>query len=130
LIHGIGVDLVCIDRIRRAMDRFGERFSGRILSHQELDEFSHSSMPARFLASRFAAKEACAKALGTGFRGGLSLRHIGVAHDAYGKPILVCGGKAEDLFQDLGITISHISLSDEQGHAIAFVVLEKQQAGN
>jgi len=124
LIRGIGVDLVRIERMRQALDRFGERFSRRILTIGELQEFRRSQQPARFLASRFAAKEACAKALGTGFRAGLSLRHIGVGHDESGKPLLTSTDKATALLRERGISASHISLSDEQEHAIAFVVLE------
>jgi len=124
LIRGIGVDLVRIERMRKALDRFGERFSRRILTNDELADFRHSPQPARFLASRFAAKEACAKALGTGFRAGLSLRHIGVGHDESGKPLLTSTDKATALLREQGVSASHLSLSDEQEHAIAFVVLE------
>ena len=124
MIRGIGVDLVRIERMHAALERFGERFSRRILTHGEIEEFRRSQQPARFLASRFAAKEACAKAMGTGFRAGLSLRHIGVSHDEQGKPVLTSSDKASALLQERGITASHISLSDEQDHAIAFVVLE------
>ncbi len=124
MIRGIGVDLVRIERMRMALDRFGDRFSTRILTTEEMREYRRSLQPARFLASRFAAKEACAKALGTGFRAGLSLRHIGVSHDEFGKPVLTSTDKAATLLQDRGITTCHLSLSDEQAHAIAFVVLE------
>ncbi len=124
MIRGIGVDLVRIERMREALQRFGERFSRRILTHDELEDFRRCPQPARFLASRFAAKEACAKALGTGFRAGLSLRHIGVTHDPSGKPLLTSSDKASLLLRERGITATHVSLSDEQAHAIAFVILE------
>ena len=123
MIFGIGTDIVRIDRMHASIERYGDKFARRILTAAEFEEFRISPRPAHFLAKRFAAKEAAAKALGTGFRNGLSLRDIGVAHDAYGKPQLVCHGKAEDLRRALGIGEGHLSIADERDYAVAFVAL-------
>jgi len=124
LIAGIGVDIVNIDRIEAALLRFGDRFSQRILGTMELVEFSQHAQPARFLAKRFAAKEATAKALGSGFRAGLKLSDIQVTHDALGKPLLHLSGQAAVLADAHALCASHLSLSDETNQVVAFVVLE------
>ena len=90
MIYGIGTDIVQVVRIRESLDRHGERFAERILSDAELAEFRASAHPARFLARRFAAKEAVAKAFGTGFSGGLTFRDITIGHDDAGN---ACRGK-------------------------------------
>ena len=123
MIFGIGADIVRVDRMRVNIERYGDKFARRILSATEFREFSVSRHPAHFLAKRFAAKEAVAKALGTGFRDGLSLRDISVTHDAYGKPQLAYHGKAEDLRRALNIGEGHLSIADERDYAVACVTL-------
>ena len=125
MIFGIGTDIVRVARMQKDLERFGNRFAERILTDNELREFSTSARPAHFLARRFAAKEAAAKAMGTGFSHGLALRHIGVIHDEAGKPLLEFTDAALELMRQRGITTAHISLSDEEDHAVAFVTLEK-----
>lgn len=124
MIFGIGTDIVNIERIQQGLSRYGERFARRILADAEMREFAVSGRQANFLAKRFAAKEAVSKALGTGFRDGLALRHISVGHDDKGRPEIVCEGRALELMSELGITQCHVSLSDEIKYAIAFVTLE------
>lgn len=126
MIHGIGTDIVRIARMQKDLERYGARFAERILNEAELKEFAASSTPARLLAKRFAAKEAAAKALGTGFRDGLALRDIGVDHDALGKPLLTWRGYAVELRERLGLGESFLSLADEEEYAVAYVVLVKQ----
>jgi holo-[acyl-carrier protein] synthase len=123
VIHGIGTDIVRVARMQKNLDRYGARFAQRVLSDDELSEFAAAALPSRFLAKRFAAKEAAAKALGSGFRDGLSLKHIGVTHDALGKPMLSWNGKALDLLARLGIGEGFLSIADEDEYAIAYVVL-------
>jgi holo-[acyl-carrier protein] synthase len=125
MIFGIGADLVSIERIARALERHGERLARRILTASEHAELQTAADPAAFLAKRFAAKEAVAKALGTGLAQGLVLREIGVAHDARGKPIIVLGDTAKAVWQREGAGAGHLSLSDDQGYALAFVVIER-----
>lgn len=122
-IYGVGTDIVRIERIEASLARHGERFARRILAPSEVAAYHAARHPARLLAKRFAAKEAAAKALGTGFRGGVGLRDIAVDHEPGGRPFLRFSGGADALCHTLGIAESHLSLSDEQEYAIAFVTL-------
>lgn len=126
MIHGIGTDIVRVARMQKDLERYGARFAERILSESEMKEFAASAIPARLLAKRFAAKEAAAKALGTGFRDGLALKHIAVDHDALGKPILTWNGYAIELRERLGLGESFLSIADEEEYAVAYVVLVKR----
>lgn len=128
MIFGIGTDIVRIARMAKALERFGERFAQRILTADELVEYRASAKPAYFLAKRFAAKEAAAKAMGLGFQKGLSLRHIAVMHDELGKPLLRFEGFAADFIAAHGIDEIHLSLADEEDHAVAFVTLGCRRA--
>ena len=123
MIFGIGTDIVRVGRIQDNLDRHGERFSQRILTEAELVDYAKSVKPAHFLAKRFAAKEAVVKAMGTGFTDGISLHDIGVGHDAKGKPLLEFSGHAAQFLLQHQIRESHISLADEEDHAVAFVTL-------
>ncbi len=124
MIRGIGIDMAEIKRFGESYKRFGMRFPERILAASELRDFTRARDPARFLAMRFAAKEATSKALGTGFRQGVAPRQMYVVHSPSGKPNLAVCGRAAQLFEAMGINASHISLTDEGGFAVAFVVLE------
>lgn len=124
MIYGVGTDIVRVSRMARNLERYGERFAARILTPSELRDFSCSGRPAHFLARRFAAKEAAAKAFGTGFAGGIGWRHIGVSHDPRGRPQLVFDGAAAAFMQANRIHTAHLSLADEDEHALAFVALE------
>ena len=88
MIYGIGTDIVSLKRIIRLNKKFGLAFAQRILSPEELLEFPQAGKPVNYLAKRFAAKEAFAKAVGTGIRGVVAFRNIGVGHDALVKPEL------------------------------------------
>jgi holo-[acyl-carrier protein] synthase len=125
MIYGIGTDIVATRRVTAAWEKFGERFVARILAPEERAEFAGHAAPGRFLAKRFAAKEAFAKALGTGVRHPATLHNIRVGHDSLGKPELAF---APDLAGELarrGINSHHLSLSDEDDMAVAFVILER-----
>lgn len=124
MIFGIGTDIVYVRRIQQDLERFGERFAERILTASEMQEFRRSNGKANFLARRFAAKEAAVKAMGTGFSQGVQLHDIEVSHDPQGKPLLEFRGRAREFLRERSVTVSHISLADEQDHAVAFVTLE------
>ncbi len=126
MIFGVGTDIVRVDRIAVALDRFGEKFARRVLTPREIDEFVVTKRPAAFLAKRFAAKEATAKAMGRGFRDGMALRQIGISHDRYGKPGLEYFGVARGLKDTLGIGESFVSVADEEQYAVAYVTLLKK----
>lgn len=124
MIIGIGTDVARVVRFERAMVRHGERFARRLLGEQEHERFRGHALPAAFLAKRFAAKEAFVKALGTGLRRGMRWTEIQVVNDALGRPSLVLSGKAHELADAAGVRSVHLSLSDEEALAVAFVVLE------
>ncbi len=123
MIYGIGTDIVRVARMQKNIDNHGDAFVERILTDAEKRDYATDARKAHFLAKRFAAKEATAKAMGTGFSNGLSLQHIGVSHDAAGKPQLEFSGYAAEFVRAKGITQAHISLADEEDHAVAFVTL-------
>jgi holo-[acyl-carrier protein] synthase len=124
MIFGIGTDIVEVSRIEQALERHGDAFARRILTDEEYSEFLQSHTQARFLAKRFAAKEAFAKALGTGLRAPASMQNIGVSHDALGKPVFVLAPVLQALAEERHILRQHVSISDEKALAVAFVVLE------
>ena len=125
MIFGIGTDIVEVARIEEALNRFGDAFAQRILDAREFEDYCLSGTRARFLAKRFAAKEAFAKALGTGIRGVTSFVNIGIAHDALGKPVFALAPALRAELAKHGITGQHLSISDEKNLATAFVVLER-----
>jgi holo-[acyl-carrier protein] synthase len=124
MIFGIGTDLVEYARIERLLARYGTRLAERLLSAEELLEFATTKSPARLLAKRFAAKEALAKALGTGLRHPVSLSRISVSHDELGKPNFKFDAILSAYLAEKNIGKCHLSLSDEREMIIAFVVLE------
>jgi holo-[acyl-carrier protein] synthase len=89
VIFGIGTDLIRIERFEHALDNHGDRFAERILMPEELEGYWDRKFKARYLAMRFAGKEAVAKSLGTGFANGIWVRDIGIVHNARGKPDVV-----------------------------------------
>jgi len=125
MIFGIGTDIVRIARMKENIDKFGDKFAERILSEEELKEYHDYSEPSRLLAKRFAAKEAASKALGTGFRKGITLKQIFITHDDLGKPLLNFSGAAKEFLNSNGVIESHVSISDEQEYAVAYVTLVK-----
>ena len=125
MIYGIGTDLVNIKRIEEALFRFGDRFLHRILSEEEVAEYARSSQPARFVAKRFAAKEAFSKAYGTGIGEDVGWHDVRVTHDASGKPLIQTSEALGEKLLALQITHTHISITDETGQALAFVIIEK-----
>ena len=125
MIHGIGIDLVHVARMQANIERFGNRFARRILSHAELNEYDRTNEPACFLAKHFAAKEAMVKALGTGFGDGLSLKSISINHNQFGQPKMKCDGKASEIMHEYGIQSSHLTITDEKDYACACIILEK-----
>ena len=124
MIFGIGTDIVRVERMVENLTKHGDKFAQRILSEHELSEFLVKKDQAHFLAKRFAAKEATAKAMGTGFIAGLKLSDISVEHDYLGKPCLVYSGRAAEFIFEKSITESYLSIADESDHAVAFVTLE------
>jgi holo-[acyl-carrier protein] synthase len=124
MIIGMGVDIVRIPRINSAVERFGDRFLQRAFCPEEIEWCMRKRDPGPCLSGRFAAKEALVKALGTGFRQGITLRQICVRHLDNGKPELRLSGAALDTARGLGVTGVHVSISHETEYAVATVVVE------
>lgn len=125
MIHGIGTDICRVARFERMIDKFGDRAARRVLGVGELEEYDRAAQPARFLARRFAAKEAFAKALGTGIREPVLFSAMRVDHDALGRPRMACAGALADMMSEQALT-AHLSISDEAEFATAFVVIERK----
>jgi len=128
MVLGIGTDLVAQSRIQRLLERFGNRFIQRILSKEEQTLFEKNAHPAAFLARRFAAKEAVAKALGTGIGEMLSFNQISIINLANGKPQVQFIGKAQDFVRTLGEIEVMISLSDEKHYALAVSIVKSSDS--
>jgi len=124
MIYGIGTDIVEVTRIEHSIAQFGDDFARRILASSEMDSYLASKIKARFLAKRFAAKEAFSKALGTGIRPPVTFQNIAVTHDELGKPILVLANELQTFLDSKNIANMHITISDEKNLAVAFVILE------
>ncbi|MCK2089033.1 holo-ACP synthase [Thauera aromatica] len=124
MIHGIGTDIVRIERVRQALERHGERFALRILADTEVEAWRAHRDPARFLAKRFAAKEAFGKALGTGVAVPATLHAVAVGHDARGKPEYRYDARLAAYMHTHALR-AHLSISDEDEHIIAFALIER-----
>ena len=122
-IVGIGTDIVEIVRIEQALQR-QPGLVKRLLTDNEQAEFANAKQPGRFLAKRFAAKEAGLKALGIGLQNGMSWQHLEIGHTPLGQPLLHFSGAAQERAVQLQVANSHLSLSDEAHYAQAMVVLE------
>ena len=127
MIYGIGTDIVEVDRIEASIAQFGDELAKRILADSEFASYEKSAIKPRFLAKRFAAKEAFSKALGTGLRAPATFQNIAVGHNDLGKPMLILAAELQAFLDAKNITQTHISISDEKNLAVAFVVLEASE---
>jgi holo-[acyl-carrier protein] synthase len=125
VIFGIGVDVLETRRIAATLARFGDRFIEHLLMPEEAAQLARTQRRERFLAMRFAAKEAIVKALGTGFAHGMWIRDVGVVQNSYGKPEVVFSERGERMRRNLGVGEAHVTLTDEAGLVVAVAVLMK-----
>jgi holo-[acyl-carrier protein] synthase len=123
VIFGIGTDVVRLDRVEATLERFGEHFVRRLLLPEEEAQYRRNGRKARFLAMRFAAKEAVVKAMGTGFRNGMWIRDVGIVANPLGKPEIIYSERGRALCRRMGVGEGHVSLTDEAGLVVAFAVL-------
>ena len=128
MILGIGTDLVNIERVRKVLDRFGDRFEKRVFSEREIQRSRRKYDPSSSYAKRWAAKEACSKALGIGLRMGISWKEMHIVNLRSGKPELLIEGKAKDFLKDMtpkGYSPKiNVSLTDDYPWAKAIVIIE------
>jgi len=127
VIFGIGTDVVRLDRIESTYARHGVRFVERLLMPEELVAFRLYKRPVRFLAMRFAAKEAIVKALGTGFAHGVWIRDVGIVANAWGRPEVIWSERGRKVRDDLGAGEGHVTLTDEAGLVVAVAVLMRRE---
>ena len=124
MIFGIGTDIVEMSRMQSTWERFGEHFARRILMDEEMELFKQTKQPARFLAMRFAGKEASVKAMGTGFAHGIWMRDVGITRNEWGRPLIIWSERGQEVCNQLGIGKGHVSLTDDAGLVMAFAVVE------
>ena len=124
MIVGIGTDIVAVARLRGMWERHGDRTLDRLLAPSELADFARAADKGRFLAKRFAAKEAFAKAFGSGVRPPVLLPAIGIGHDELGKPVFEFHGQLAEIVDSRRLN-AHLSISDEAEYAVAYVLLEQ-----
>lgn len=124
MIRGLGSDLIAVARVRAVYRRHGDRFLERVFTAEETAYCRAARDPGERLAARWAGKEACMKALGTGSAEGVRFRDIGIVHDDAGAPRLVLDGGAARRAQTLAVRAHHLSLSHADGMALAVVILE------
>ena len=126
MIYGNGIDIIDINRIRRVIHKFGNKFKKRCFSISEIERSEKRLNSVESYAKRYAAKEACAKALGTGLARGVFWKDIEVVNNQNGKPFIKLHGKAKEIFKNMHNTLStqiEVSLSDEKKYAIANVTI-------
>ena len=126
MIKGIGTDILQVSRIERALERT-PKLAERILTPTEYSDFQQDGQPGRFLAKRFAAKEAVVKALGTGIRMGVGWHQIQIEKDELGKPLITLLGGALERANEMAVDSYFISYSDERDYVVAMVVLEGER---
>lgn len=127
MIYGVGTDIVELSRIEAILARFGEHFVDRLLMDEERVLFEQSKQPERFLAMRFAAKEATVKAMGTGFAHGVWIRDVGIVNNEWGRPLIIWSARGQRVCESLGIGEGHVSLTDDAGLVMAFAVVMQRQ---
>ena len=128
MIFGIGTDVVQVARVQAIFERHGEHFVRRMLMPDEEAAFRSYKRPVRFLAMRFAAKEAIVKALGTGFAHGVWIRDVGIAANAWGRPEVIWSDRGRALRDRLGAGEGHVTLTDEAGLVVAVAVLMRKES--
>ncbi len=125
MIYGIGTDLVEVNRMEKIIQRWGERFTEKVYSQDEIDYCTRKAYPAIHYAARFAAKESFLKSLGIGLGMGVSLKDIEVINNAQGNPQLKMNERIRKVLDTHGITYVHISMTHTREHAHAVVILEQ-----
>ena len=127
MIFGVGTDIVELARVQQTYERFGAHFVDRLLMDEERELFERNKWPVRFLAMRFAAKEATVKAMGTGFAHGMWIRDVGIVSNDWGRTTVIWSERGQEVCRRLGVGEGHVSLSDDAGLILAFAVVMNRQ---
>jgi holo-[acyl-carrier protein] synthase len=128
VIFGIGIDVLKADRIEQVYAKHGQRFVDHLLMPEEHAQLSRTRRQVRFLAMRFAAKEAIVKGMGTGFAHGVWIRDVGIVQNSWGRPEVVYSERGAKVRDSLGIGEGHVTLTDEAGLVVAVAVLMRRSA--
>ncbi len=123
MVKGIGIDLVKVERIEKAVGRWAGSFTGRVFTEREVSYSMKQKRPAEALAARFGAKEAVMKAFGTGLSGGVSWKDVEIVRGEGGRPDVLLGGRLKELASGMGVTSVLVSFSHDGGYAVAQAVL-------
>jgi holo-[acyl-carrier protein] synthase len=128
VIFGIGTDVLEVARVERVYQKYGDHFVRRLLLPREVEQLKYTKCTVRFLAMRFAAKEAIVKAMGTGFAHGMWIRDAGVVQNRWGKPEVIYSERGARMCEQLGVGEGHVTLTDEAGLVVAVAVLMRRTA--
>ena len=126
MIFGIGIDVLEVARVENVYQKYGERFVRHLLLPEERVQLQRTARPVRFLAMRFAAKEAIVKGMGTGFAHGVWIRDVGVVQNSWGRPEVVYSERGTKVRDALGVGEGHVTLTDEAGLVVAVAVLMRR----
>jgi len=124
-VIGLGTDIIEISRIENMSEATKVKLARRVLTPKELEHHANLSFPDRYLAKRWAGKEAACKALGTGIANGVSFQNFEINSLKSGQPVLILSGRALEIAQEIGAINWHISLSDEASYATSVVILSE-----
>ena len=125
MIVGTGIDIVEIDRIKRSIIKYSDRFKSKVFTQKEIDYCNSQADPAKHFAARFSVKEAVLKCFGTGMAGGILWKDVEVDNKKSGQPTLNLYGKGKELFNQLKIKHIHISITHDKSYAVAHAIAEK-----
>jgi holo-[acyl-carrier protein] synthase len=124
MVHGIGIDIIKIERFEHSLERWGDQLRARLFTPRELSSCQNKAQPGKHLALRFAAKEAFLKALGMGMFQGIAWKEMEIINDIRGRPHMSLTGEAEKICQEKGIKEIFVSISHEAEYGVAHVLLE------
>lgn len=125
MIFGTGIDIIEIDRIKRSIQKYSDRFEKKVFTQKEIDYCQSQADPGKHFAARFSVKEAVLKCFGTGMTGGISWKDIEVDKQESGQPVLKLYGKGKELFDQLKLKSIHISITHDKNYAVAHAIAEK-----
>jgi holo-[acyl-carrier protein] synthase len=125
MIVGTGIDIVEINRIKRSIIKYSDRFKNKVFTQREIDYCHSQADPAKHFAARFSVKEAVLKCFGTGMAGGILWKDVEVDNKKSGQPTLNLYGKGKELFNQLNIKHIHISITHDKSYAVAHAIAEK-----